>query len=375
MNTFLSRFRRRLTQYKEEVSAITAQTARDPGADVSITSQRAPDMSAITTLEPLKGILEEISKDAERILAVRKMDQEYAEAYKRNDNQKCREINSARPQYHRPYLDHRARMYKTIVQSDSDRARDFLRQVLKDQRWFVRQFAAEALTFLSEGKVDLTKANYPVFCERLTNMIASNRDYTLLAYRSTFFFQYYNLADADNEAAFVSGYRPYNSDDSRMARKALTVAGPEAVDDILRVYSEITDGYARSDLIAVLMEIDDSRAKPVVLGDLLGNKIPGNKETIRKWCIRDIKKEVDSLFRSDIAEKDKRRKLTEFLIALGAEGNGKTAIFCECGYPVRVRYTDCSEGPINDLCIVESCEYTNTFKCGNCGRFVCRITM
>ena len=375
MNTLFSWFRRLLPQRKPDNASISMPAVCDPDVEVPKTEQCAPDMPAINAPAILESILEEISKDAERILAVRKMIQEYAEAYKRNDSQKCREINSASPQYHRPYLDHRVRIYQTILKSDSDGAREVLRQALKDQRWFVRQFAAEALTFLSEGKVDLTKANYMAFCERLTNMITLNRDYALLAYRSTFFFQYYNLADATNEKAFVSGYRPFNSNDSGMARKALIGAGPEAVDDILRVYPEITDGHARADLVDVLMKIDDSRAKPVVLGDLLGNKFPGDKETIRKWCIRNIKKEVDSLFRSDIAENDKRLKLNEFLIALGAEGDGNTAIFCECGYPVRVRYRDNSEGPINDLCIVESCEYTNTFKCGNCGRFVYEITM
>jgi hypothetical protein len=231
------------------------------------------------------------------------------------------------------------------------------------------------LTFLAEGKVDLTEAHYPAFCKRLTDFIVANRDYALLAYRSTTFFQYYNLADAKNEKKFVSGYGPCNLHDTELAREALAAAGAAAVADILRVYAEITDDYARSDLAAVLMKINDARAKPVVLGDLLGNKLRGSDtEAIRKWCIRDIKKEVDSVFRTS-AKKDLRQKLSGLLIALEAEGNGRTAIFCECGYPVRVRYRDRSEGPINALCKIECPEqYTNTYSCGNCGKFVYQIT-
>lgn len=324
----------------------------------------------------VRAILREVSRDADRIRKHIEMRLEYAEASRRNDSQKCREINTRLPQFYKTYLDRRVRMYETIVRCDSDGTRSLLKRALKDQRWFVRQFAAEASTFLSQGKVDLTAANYEVVRERLTDLIASNKDYSLLAYRSTTYFQYYDLAVLHSEKELVSGYRPMNLDDTSAAKRSLVTAGADTVDDILRVYSEIADDYGRSDLIDVLIRIDDSRAKRVLLRDLFRNAIQsGKKSDVVAWCLKDAKKEVDSVFRSTISEEDKRQRLHEFLIALDAEGNGKTAIFCQCGYPIRVRYGDGSLGPIHQLCTSTSDgNFTNTYNCGNCGRFVDRIT-
>jgi hypothetical protein len=115
MNALFSTLRRLFPHGGPKTSAAAAQTS--PG--------------------PVKKILKEISNDEQRILAVRKADQEYSEANGRNDHEKCRAINAARPGYHKPYLDRRVGMYETIVGSDSEAVRHLLSQALHDRQWFV----------------------------------------------------------------------------------------------------------------------------------------------------------------------------------------------------------------------------------------------
>jgi|GEM_PF-6077576 len=371
----ISLFRRRAVDYRFDLGSPMRPQPTSDGHAADGPPPASTDSGTTQSID-LKAIVGELTKDEERLLTLRRMNQEYATAYQRGDSGKCGQINEARPRFHRPYLERRVAIYGQIVQSDSEETRDTLKDLLESPRWFIRQFAAEALTFLGAGRVDLSKDAYPIFCKHVTHMVSSNRDYMLLAYRSNFFFQYYDLADFQRPERFVPGYGPSNSYSRQLACEALSAAGPEAVEDILKVYSEIIDSpYARTDLADVLMKIDDPRGKSVVLEDLLGDRLRGHTAPITRWVLADIKKGINQVFRGDGTDDDKRRRMSGFLTALDAQGQGRMTLFCECGYPAQVRYTDGSVGPIHGLGVVE-CEeeYTNIYKCGHCGRFIARIT-
>ncbi len=176
----------------------------------------------------------------------------------------------------------------------------------------------------------------------------------------------------DYSAAFQLGSR------RPAAREILVNAGQDAVPAIVEAMNRDEVGiYA---LAALLVGIGAREAIPELKRHLDAGRLasdPQINEKIFKFVYgeRPLSSILSSIISEPGSEAEKREKIQGILRAAGWLSQGASVLYCECGYPTRIRYSDGSVGPINPALDDKSTElYVAEYSCPKCHKHVATVT-
>lgn len=162
------------------------------------------------------------------------------------------------------------------------------------------------------------------------------------------------------------------------ARAILKKAGPEAVPAILGAMD--TDKVGIDRLAALLLELKAREAVPELKKHLDAGRFAArpqlNSEMIKfVYGNFSVPAKLASIVAEAKSEAEKKEQVEGLLRTAGWFGAGQTVLYCDCGYPTRLRYSDGSVGPINPGLDGEARElYTTDFSCPKCRKPVATVT-
>jgi len=197
----------------------------------------------------------------------------------------------------------------------------------------------------------------------LVENLGRKQDYAVLAalFNST-----------DHSVPFQLGSR------KEVARETLLKAGRDAVPSILKTMNP--DEAGLDDLARLLVEIGDREAIPELKRYLDAGRFAASFETTARifkfvYGDRPVKEFVSTILKEAGTDAERREKIEVIIRASGWLGRGTSVLYCDCGWPTRIRYSDGSTGPINPALDSESMElYTAKYFCPQCHKHVATVT-
>ena len=163
-----------------------------------------------------------------------------------------------------------------------------------------------------------------------------------------------------------------------MAWEILMKAGQEAVPAITEAADLGDVGIYK--LAKLLLKLEAREAVPVLKKHLdQGRFAPDHQlnEEIFKFVNgnRPLGLMVSSVLAGEGSEVERKERIDGILRSAGWLSRDSRVLYCECGYPTRIRYGDGSVGPINPVLDSHSPElYVTEFSCPGCKRHVATVT-
>lgn len=156
------------------------------------------------------------------------------------------------------------------------------------------------------------------------------------------------------------------------AEEALCRAGEEAVPEIHYALEKASNG--RKELAEVLLNIGSDKSIPVLCRYLERGEFSaysGLNDRIFRFAHdgREPKEVILAILRSDLPPEEKQPHLERKLTAAGHLCQGLSLAYCDCGFPIRLKYSDGSEGLIREILDkTRSQDFVVDLSCPHCKR-------